>query len=245
MAGAIIRMPRRGGLKTESFDDEAAPKREKGRPAFRRGRGNVSAATGLAIFAASLFVSTIRLWNVENTIERNQAIIVDQAITIQIQRNQIAANRQRLRGVTPAGMGSNAYSNDDIGGHNAIERGTHGQRVIVYARGQRADTRQRELVNSLRMLGFRVQVSQPRNPTRAANAVWFGREVSPVAVEIAAHALLRAGYKLQHIGPFEDPAGPKAQLIEIGVSTQALNRAAITQQTLQRALREAGLQTSE
>jgi len=203
---------------------------------------------GGLILVASLIVSTVRLYNVERAVRRNEAIIVDQAITIQAQRNEIAMNRQRLGAVAPAMLSQSANSmtspaHGDIS-DAAGERGTHGQRVILFTRSRRGDAKQRELVNSLRRIGFNVQVQQ-RNTMGTANAVWFGADVSPVAVEIAAHAMLRAGYTLQHIGHFEDAAGPKAGMIEIGASSASVNRPAITQQTLQRALRAAGIHPTD
>jgi len=200
---------------------------------------------GGLILVASLTVSTVRLYNVERTIRRNEAIIVDQAITIQAQRNEIAMNRQRLGAVAPAVLSQSSNTQPTSPAHGDVsdaagERGTHGQRVILFTRSRRGDAKQRELVNSLRRIGFNVQVQQ-RNTMGTANAVWFGADVSPVAVEIAAHAMLRAGYTLQHIGQFEDAAGPKAGMIEIGASSASVKRPAITQQTLQHALRAAGL----
>lgn len=212
---------------------------------WKESRGQRLGISGVLIFAAAMIVSTIRLYNVERTIRRNADIIVDQAITIQTQRNEIAKNRQRLGGVAPAILSQSANGQSTSSTHDGaaatIEgRSTHGQRIVLFARSRRGDAKQRELVGSLRRFGFNVQVQQ-RNAIGTANAVWFGTDVSPVAVEIAAHAMLRAGYTLQHIGPFENPDGSKARLIEIGTSSASLDQPAITQQTLQRALRAAGL----
>jgi len=216
--------------------------------------GIVTAGIGVAILLASLVLSTIRIELVKREIARLQDVIVEQAIIIQTQREQIANNRRRLqlpipdaltrlfgdsrgRALTPPGEEAAGGSWSEEGGSR-----TQGQRIVYYAK--RRDPNQRQLTRALRDLGFVVHVARPLNPNRASNAVWFGDDVSPLAVEITAGAMLRAGYRLQYIGPIENASGSKSRLIEIGVSPQSLRRPVITERTLQNALRRAGVPAS-
>lgn len=206
---------------------------------FRRSRrsGTLLAGVGTLVFVASVIFSFVRLRQVEQEVALNRETIQEQVAILERQRAQIEQNNERLATLAPAAVRGFGYEQaatsggpvrpDEIAAslaaHDAVTElaalqpaAAAGQRVVYYAKDPTIDSNQENFVASLRDLGFIVDVERPVNPVRTSNALWFGRAVDPAAAELAAQAMIRAGYPLQYVGTFVDPTDRKAQIIEIG-----------------------------
>lgn len=229
----------------------------------RAGRGGTFlTAAGTLIFVASVGLSFMRLRSVENDVQKNRIVIEQQSETLRQQREEIERNEQRLRTLAPAALRGFGWEDTvrfesqkvqaSLVAHDSLTQITksnpriaQGQGVVYFAKSAQIDANQGNFIASLRDLGFSVTVRPPINPNRPTNAVWFGNEVDPAAVEMAAYALLRAGYALQHIGRVSEPDGSKARVIEIGASPLARDQPVITNEMLPATLRRLGLLTSQ
>lgn len=226
---------------------------------LRGGRGGTAlAALGTLVFVASIVFSFVRLRHVEEEMAHNRTMIEEQLATLERQNAEIRRNEERLATLAPAalrgfGWESSAEAGASIepdavqaslAAHDEVTKLTmsqprvaDGQRVVYYAKSPEVDVNQENFIASLRELGFTVQVVRPVNPVRSSNALWFGRNVEPAAVELAGQALIRAGYELQHVGEFQNATDRKADLIEIGARPQSIADPRITSASLASALR--------
>lgn len=82
------------------------------------------------------------------------------------------------------------------------------------------------VANSLRELGFRVDIGSPNpaiRPATETNAIWFGPEVGIDQVKLVAYTLIMAGVELRVIEPFQRPRG-RDRVMQVGSQVGGLMR---------------------
>ncbi|HVN49702.1 MAG TPA: hypothetical protein VMU30_12885 [Bacteroidota bacterium] len=79
----------------------------------------------------------------------------------------------------------------------------------------------------LRRFGFRIDIKQPVN-TIPTNLIWVGNNVTLEETKQLAFALIRAGVELRSIERFQNGAGAKANLIQVGSDPAVQSRPVLT-----------------
>ncbi len=84
----------------------------------------------------------------------------------------------------------------------------------------------------LKELGYKLEIKsvQQNMANVATNCIWIGTNVNAKVenVKLVAFCLMRAGIKLKAIKLFENPDGPKANLIQVGASAGSLGNPDLT-----------------
>lgn len=206
-------------------------------PAMKQ-RSSLWMGIGMLIFIASMVFSSVQLWTGEKKIRRNADVIAEQERKIALQQVQLRDNQQRIDNLAPAALKSFGWEGDvkasqpstkeiagSLAANDAIQQlvavdpvPARGRRVIYFAKDADVDLNQQLFIESLKELGFDVEVRRPINSEVRTNAMWAGSNVPEEDRQLVALALIRAGYPLQLIGTFRSPSPANADIIQIGAN---------------------------
>ncbi len=223
-------------------------------------RTSLLMSLGAVVLLISLAYSAYRLERSASALRANEARLQEQRQQIAQQDNTIAANEARIRNLLPSALRGFGWTPDSIPialkseparveqslrANDALQQlnrerdssGRGGIRVRYFAKDTLVDVNQRILIENIRRLGYDIAVERPPIGDLPTNAIWLGNEVDIADVKALALAVIRAGYGVKAIRPFNEPGGVRARQVQIGADRAIAGRPNLTVEDVYQATR--------